>query len=169
MKYYFKENFRFLYADGQLYDKHDEEVYKFENVTLLLPQVNLYKYGKKVGHIKQNFTFFLRSYDIYLDDVFIDSLEQEFTFFKPELSLNKLGWSIKGDFFGWDYQIYNERNQLIAEVDEEIFHLTKHYYIDIRDESNEELLILLVLAINQFDKDRDSSSSSVTFHSSNNN
>ena len=167
MKYYFKENFRLMYADGQLYGPHDEVVYKYENMTLFLPQVNLYKYGKKVGHIKKNFTLFLRSYDIFIDDVFVDSLDQELTFFHPELSLRKLGWTVKGDFFAWDYEIINERGRVIADVNQEIFHLTKHYCIDIHDESNEELIVLVILAINQFDKDRDSSAS-LGAHSSNN-
>ena len=126
----------------------------------VIPQIDLYKYGERVGHVKKNFSWFLRNYDLYLDDVNVDTLQQEFTWFKSELTLERHGWTIKGDFFSWDYQIYDENGDMIADMDQELFRLTKHFTINIFDEDNEELIILLVLAINQFDKDRDSAASS---------
>ena len=64
--------------------------------------------------------------------------------------------------------ITDEEGNLLCEVSEEILHFTKHYSVEIYDEENEELLILLVLAINQFDKDQDSANSSAAAASSNN-
>ena len=59
---------------------------------------------------------------------------------------------------------------MIAEVDQEIFRLTQRFYIDIYDEENEVLIILLVLAINQFDKDvASAAASSSSSHSSSHN
>ena len=160
MKYYLKENFHLLYADGNIYDENDRAVYRYENTTLMFPQIDLYKNGERVGHVKKNFSWFLRNYDLYLDDVNVDTLQQEFTWFKSELTLERHGWTIKGDFFSWDYQIYDENGDMIADMNQELFRLTKHFTINIFDEDNEELIILLVLAINQFDKDRDSAASS---------
>jgi|GEM_PF-2016887 uncharacterized protein YxjI len=160
MKYYLKENFHLLYADGNIYDEYDRPVYSYENTTLMFPQIDLYKNGERVGHVKKNFSWFLRNYDLYLDDVNVDTIQQEFTWFKSELTLERLGWTIKGDFFSWDYQIYNEYGDMIANMDQELFRLTQRFTIDIYDEDNEELIILVVLAINQFDKDRDSAASS---------
>ncbi len=166
MKYSLKENFRFLYADGQLYDEDGDVAYTYENSTLFFPQINLYREDFLLGYVKKNFTWFLRNYDIYFNDELVDSLDQKFTFFRSELELERLGWKIKGDFFSWHYQIYDENDEMIAQVDQEIFRFTQRFYIDIYDEENEVLIILLVLAINQFDKDVAASSAASSSHSS---
>ena len=94
MKYYFKENFRLLYADGSLYDENENAVYDYRNTTLLFPDIELYRDGEFIGHVKKNFTIFLREYDIYLGDELVDRLSQELTFFRSELTLQELGWKI---------------------------------------------------------------------------
>lgn len=165
MKYYFKENFRLLYADGALYNVNDDPVYTYENTTLFFPQINLYRYGEKVGHVKKNFTFFLRQYDIFVGETKVDSLNQEFTFFRQALSLDNLGWRVEGDWMALNYQIYDRYNRMICEVNQEIFHLTRHYTVNILDESQETMILLLVLAINQYDKDLSAARSSSSSHS----
>ncbi|MBQ1521934.1 MAG: hypothetical protein IIZ74_04160 [Erysipelotrichaceae bacterium] len=167
MKYYFKENFRLLYADGALYDSHNNPVYTYRNQTIFFPQIDLFRYGEKVGHVKKNFTFFLRQYDIFVKERMIDTLNQQFTLFRQELQLERLGWTIKGDFLALSYQIYDRNGNMICEVDQELFHLTRQYYVNILDESQEMLIILVVLAINQYDKDL-SASSSAAHHSHSN-
>ncbi|MBR2745222.1 MAG: hypothetical protein IKD99_00705 [Erysipelotrichaceae bacterium] len=167
MKYYFKENFRLLYADGALYDSHNNPVYTYRNQTLFFPQIDLFRYGEKVGHVKKNFTFFLRQYDIFVKERTVDTLNQQFTLFRQELQLERLGWTIKGDFLALSYQIYDRNGNMICEVDQELFHLTRQYYVNILDESQELLIILVVLAINQYDKDL-SASSSAAHHSHSN-
>ena len=167
MKYYFKENFRLLYADGALYDSHNNPVYTYRNQTIFFPQIDLFRYGEKVGHVKKNFTFFLRQYDIFVKGRMIDTLNQQFTLFRQELQLERLGWTIKGDFLALSNQIYDRNGNMICEVDQELFHLTRQYYVNILDESQEMLIILVVLAINQYDKDL-SASSSAAHHSHSN-
>ena len=88
------------------------------------------------------------------------SLQQQLKFIGSEMYIEDLGWTIKGDFLSMNYDIINEQDELIATVDQEIFRLTQRFYIDIYDEDNEELIVLLVLAINQFDKDRKAAASS---------
>lgn len=168
MKYYFKENFRFLYADGALYDSNNNAVYTYENTTLFLPQINLYRYGEKVGHVKKNFTFLLRNYDIAVNERVVDSLQQQFTFFQQDLRLDNLGWKVKGDFLALNYEIYDANDNMIGEVSQELFHLTRHYCVNVIDESQEIMILLLVLAINQYDKDLSAARSSSSSHSGTN-
>ena len=167
MKYYFRENFRFLYADGALYDSNNNQVYTYENQTIFFPEIDLFRYGEKVGHVKKNFTFFLREYDIFVKDRMVDTLNQQFTLFRQELKLNNLGWTVKGDFMALSYQIYDRNDNVICEVDQELFHFTRHYCINVVDESQELLIILVVLAINQYDKDLSAAHSSSAHSSSN--
>ena len=159
MRLYLKENFRLLYPDGQLYDEYGNVVYRYSNITMMFPKIELYKDNQLVGYVKKRFTLFLREYDIYYDDVYIDTLFERFKFFTSELHLEKIGWTVKGDFFSWNYQIYDEKGNIMADVNQDIWHLTKRFYIDIFDEKNKESIILLMLAINQYDRDRDAAAS----------
>ncbi len=167
MKYYFKENFRLLYADGQLYDANNDPVYTYQNNTLILPEIELRQYGNLVGYVKQNFTLLLKSFDIYLGNEYVDSLQEKFRLFVPELYLEKLGWRIEGDFLSLNYEIHDEDNKLICEVNQELFRLTRRYYVNIFDEDREPLIILLVLAINQFDKEKSADAASSASSNSN--
>ena len=159
MKYYFKENFHLIYADGQLYDENNDVAYEYENKTIFFPEIDLYKDGEMIGYVKKQFKWFLRSYDIYHHDEYVARINQELSFLKSKLSIDELGWIIDGDFLNLHYQIHDGNNAL-AKVDQELFRLTKRYYIEIFDEDNEELLILTILAINQFDKDSSSAAAS---------
>ena len=153
MKYYLKENFRFFYADGQLFDEDGNVAYEYENTRLMFPQVCLFRHNDLVGSIQKRLTWFLSRYDIYHHDQYVDSIQQRFKVFENELDMESLGWTIMGDFFSWHYEIYNEYGDLIARADQEPFRWTQRFYIEIYDEDNEELILLLIMAINQFDKD----------------
>jgi len=153
MKYYLRENLRFLLPDGVLYDENGEVVYRYNNVTVLFPQVDLYKKNQFIGSIKRNMTWFLKSYDVYYNNALIDTISEQFKLFRSELTLGR-DWKIKGDIFSWHYEIYDEDNILIARVDQELFRLHRRFYIDVIDEDREEIIMLLIIAINQFDRDK---------------
>ena len=153
MRYYLRENIRLFLPDGVLYNEDNEVVYRYENVTFFLPQINIYKNNTKVGHIKRVFTWFLRSYDVYYNDSLIDTISQNFTFLRSKLTLGR-DWKIKGNIFSWAYEIYDEDDKLIARVNQELFRLHRRFFVDIIDEDREEIIILLVIAINQFDREK---------------
>lgn len=158
MNYYLKENFRFLYHKGLLFDEEGIVAYEFEASTVMFPRLHLYRFGKEIGQVKKNFTLFLSQYDIDLYGEFSDSLQQELTFFKSRLYLENRGWQIKGDFFAWNYEIVDREGYILCSVHEKLFHLTKHFEIQVYDEDNQDLLLLMVLAIFLFDKEKDSNS-----------
>ena len=147
MKYYFKENVKAFLPDGDLYNEKEEVVYHFENTTLFFPDVYLSKDGKKIGHVKKKFNWFIRTYEIYLNDQLVDILNQD-KVLKQELTLQKLGWKVKGDLMGFTYTI-EEDDKLIGKVDQEIDNLKNRSYVEIIDESKQDLLMLVVLAIYQ--------------------
>ncbi|MBR5341210.1 MAG: hypothetical protein IK151_04705 [Erysipelotrichaceae bacterium] len=153
MKFFFEENFRFLYADGQIYDDHQEERYAFANKTLFLPEIRLYKDNENIGYVKRRFTWFLRRYDLYLHDELVAVINQKLTFLRSRMEIEELGWTINSDVLHHRYTISDSEGRKLAIVKQKLLKLTHQYDIEILDDDNEELLILLILAINQFDKD----------------
>ena len=167
MKYYLKENFRFLYDEGQIYDENGDVAYTFEKETLFLPKISLYdSMGAPVGRIETELSFFLREYSIYLYDDYAGKIKQEFRFLSHGLNLDDLGWHIEGDFLAWNYQILDENGDIVADMEQELFHLTKHFNIEVYDEKDRDLVMLVVMAINQYDKSIDNANASASAHSS---
>ncbi|MBQ4253813.1 MAG: hypothetical protein II712_03195 [Erysipelotrichaceae bacterium] len=159
MKYYLKENFHLLFADGTISDENGNVVYTYENQPVMfLPKISLYRDGEKIGSVEKTWTFIGASFDMYLHGEYIDNLRQKMKMFGTRLVFEQLGWSVEGRFGALHYEIYDRNNNLAAVLDQEIFRLTRRFEINILDEENEELIILLVVAINQFDRQLDSGS-----------
>ena len=69
------------------------------------------------------------------------------TFFIPKYDIDYNGWSIEGDFFGWNYSVKQPNGLVAANITRELFHLTDTYSIEIFDDSDEINVLMLVLAI----------------------
>ena len=163
-KYYFKENFHFLYADGQLYDERENIVYDYQNETLMFPKISLYRHGQYLGHVQKNVSFMLSSFDIYVDGILVDTLQQNFALFRNSLYLKQRNWRVEGSFASLHFQIFNDHDELVAEIDKELFRMTQRYFIEIYDEPREIFIILMILAVNQLVKDNDSAAASVSIN-----
>ncbi|MCR5222580.1 MAG: hypothetical protein K6D90_06940 [Lachnospiraceae bacterium] len=155
MKYYFKQEITLLFEKGVLYNENEEEVYTFEGKTFLLPELYLYKNSEFIGRIVTKPAFFIQKYEIYLRDELIDTVTEVPTFFNTKLEMENIGLRVKGNFLQFDYDILGGNDRVLAHVQEELLHLTRHYSIEIFDEEQEELLILIILAIFRFANDSD--------------
>ncbi len=161
-RYYLRENFRFLYADGQIYDENGRKVYTYYNRNMVFPRIDLLKFGVNIGHVKKEFSWFLRHYDIVYGAENMGCLDENLRFLGSEMVIDQLGWTIRGDILSMNYEVFNEDDELIAAVSQEWFRLTQRFGIEIYDEDDEELIILLILAINQYDKDKAASAAAAT-------
>ena len=164
MKYYLKENFRWIKADGQLYNEAGDEVYCYENRGLFLPRIDLYKYDVNIGHVQTRFSWIRAIYDLVYGSEIVGTLNSKLQFIRSSLEIERLGWRVEGDIFSYNFDIINENGIIVAHMNQEVFHMTQHFSIEIFDEDNEELIVLLVLAINQYDKQRKAAAAAATVH-----
>ena len=164
MRYYLEENFRWFKADGQLYNEAGDEVYYYENRGLFLPRIDLYKYDVNIWHVQTRFSWVRAIYDLIYGSETVGTLNSRLQFIRSTLDIEGLGWRVEGDIFSYNFDIINENGIIIAHMDQKIFHMTQHFTIEIFDEDNEELIVLLVLAINQYDKQRKAAASAAAVH-----
>lgn len=102
--------------------------------------------GCKVGVLKEKILKLLPTFEIYINDSYVGCIKKEFTFFKPKFDLDFCGWNVSGDFFGWDYSVYNGGVEIMR-VSKELLHLTDTYVIDVFDDNNALAGLLIALAI----------------------
>ena len=62
--------------------------------------------GNELALIQQKLFSFLPKYYISRGGRDVAEVVKHFTFFKQEYSVNGFGWSIQGDFFAHEYEIY---------------------------------------------------------------
>ena len=103
--------------------------------------------GNDVGYIKERVFTFLPKFEIYLGDNYMGCISKEFTFFKPKFNIDYNGWTVDGDWFEWDYSIFNSTAQTVATVSKELWNWTDTYVIDVQDPNDAICVLMLVLAI----------------------
>ena len=154
MKLIFKQR---MFAWFDSYDIYDEQ----ENVCFSVEgQLSwgrclhvLNARGEHVGTLKQRVLTFLPRFEIYFGEEYVGCLTKEISFFRSNFSMDYNGWSVDGDFLGWDYRILNASGSLVATVSKELFRMTDTYVIDVVDAEDALSALMVVLAI---DAEKDS-------------
>ena len=161
MKYYLEQQADLLYEKGLFLTEDEEEAYTFEADRVMLPEIYLYQNGFEIGHVATKLSLLIRKYDLYIGDELIDTVEEEPQLFRSKLVMENLGYQIRGDIWNLNFEIINESDEIVCEVQEEMWHLMKNFSVDIFDEENEILLLLIVLAIFRFTNDSDDTNTTV--------
>ena len=103
------------------------------------------KTGLEAGRINEKtFTFLHRA--VVESRVETFEIVRELSFFKPRYSVSN-GWSIAGNFTGWDYEIKDDLGRTVASVSKEIFRFSDTYTLSCEDPSNELTALLCAITI----------------------
>ena len=89
--------------------------------------------GHEVLRIEQKLWSFLPTYHIYLGDELVAEVKKKMTFFKAGYQITPSGWTIEGDVWGYNFDIFDDET-LIAHVKKAVFSWTNHYEIDVLDD-----------------------------------
>ena len=154
MKYYLKEKLRFFVNEGDLMDEEKNVVYRYDNRTKFSPKINLYRNDEKIACVQSEFSLFYARYAMYYRDKEVGKLEQRFNKTEPEFLIQGLGWRVKGDMNAMKYDIFDEKGELLVNVSQQPFDQILRMCIDIKDEEREELILTCVMAVYQYQKQR---------------
>ena len=103
--------------------------------------------GKELGCIKQEIFTFMPKFYMYFGQQCVGSICRELSLFGPKYNIDYKGWSVEGDWWEWDYAIYNSSGTHIAQISKELFNFTDTYIIDVRYPEDAIYALMLVLAI----------------------
>lgn len=148
MKLLFKQRF-FSWLDSyDIYNEHGDTVYVVKGQLAFSHTLKIFDAkGIEVGTVTEKLLTLFPKFEMYIGDRYVGCIKKEFSFFAPKFSVDCNGWIVKGDFFEWDYKIYDSNEKLVAVVSKEIFNFTDTYSIDLKDDSNALGVLMLVLAI----------------------
>ncbi len=132
-----------------VYDRNGTAVYKVSAEFLSWGhKLHIYSYAqdREVAFISERVFSFLRKADVEINGLECGTITKEFSFFVPKYSLNYNGWQVKGDFFGWDYQIFSHSGN-VATVSKQILSWGDTYELCIENDRDELLALVTVITI----------------------
>ena len=148
MKLLFKQRFFSWFDSYDIYDEFGQTVYVVKGKFSWGHCLKIYDpQGSEIGTVKEDVLTFLPKFDMYLKDQYIGCIRREFSLFRPTFTVDCNGWQVEGDWFEWDYTIYNSSGYPIASVSKELLEFTDTYVIDVQDPKDALSALMLVLAI----------------------
>lgn len=140
-----------VFSWGDTYDIYDEygnvkymvkaEVFSFGH------RLHVYNaLGNEIGQIHQKLFTFMPKFEIEIGGRVYGTISRQVTFFKPEYEIDFNGWYVKGDFLGWDYDVFS-RNGLILHITKEWLQWGDTYVLDFANPEDELMGLMLVIAI----------------------
>ena len=156
-----KQKFR---LGGERFDiKDDRGVvnYQVEGSFFQIPKTfTIYDaYGEQVSEISKEFFTLLPRFTIQLRNGSNFVIRKKLTFFRDKYEFDNLGLRIEGNIWDLNFKLLDDRDQVIAEIAKELFHLTSTYTVTVYDESYADQVISLCVAIDYVEMlERDSNS-----------
>lgn len=154
MKLLFKQRMFSWFDSYDVYNEEGNTVFSVEGQLSWGKMLEIHDAsGAHVGTLKQKVFSFLPTFELYIGDNFVGSIRKEFSFFTPSFDIDCNGWHVDGDWFEWDYTIYDASGAVVATVSKELFNWTDTYVLDVRDPADAVTVLMLTLAI---DAEKDS-------------
>ena len=144
-----KQKFR---LGGERFDiKDDRGVvnYQVEGSFFQIPKTfTIYDaYGEQVSEISKEFFTLLPRFTIQLRNGSNFVIRKKLTFWRDKYEFDDLGLRIEGNIWDLNFKLLDDRDQLVAEIRKEIFHLTSTYTETVYEDSYADLVISLCVAI----------------------
>ncbi|KAF3302830.1 hypothetical protein FPV21_00935 [Carnobacterium sp. PL12RED10] len=151
MKLYMKQKLFSLKQDFNIYDHNQTPLFRVSGKLFSFGrQLRIYDVltNEELAYVKESPFRFLTHLKVYKGNDYIATIQQKMTLFKTKMTIEDIGWTIQGDFLGWQYVITDEKNQTIAEVKARMLSWSDTFEITIDDTQVDPIIVLaIILAI----------------------
>lgn len=149
MKLLFKQRLFSWFDSYDVFDESGAVVYTVKGQLSWGHKLNIFDAeGSFLGTVKEKVFRLTPTFELYVGDELVGTIRREFlSIFRPRYEIDMNGWSAEGSFLEWDYTIRNADGSVAATVSKELFHLTDHYVIDVKDRNDAFCALMFVLAV----------------------
>ena len=144
-----KQKFRLGEERFDIKDEMGNVAYQVEGSFFKIPKTfTIYDaYGEQVSEISKEFFTLLPRFTIQLRNGSNFVIRKKLTFWRDKYEFDDLGLRIEGNIWDLNFKLLDDRDQLVAEIRKEIFHLTSTYTVTVYEDSYADLVISLCVAI----------------------
>ncbi len=148
MKLLFKQRFFSWFDSYDVYNEYGERAFTIKGQLAWGHCLKIFDArGEEVATVKERILTFLPEFELYIGEKKVGCISKELAFFRQKFSIDFNGWTVDGDWTGWDYTIYNDAGRKIAQVSKELLNWTDTYVIDIENSQDALCALMLVIAI----------------------
>lgn len=148
MKLLFKQRLFSWFDSYDIYDESGNTVYIVKGQLSWGHCLKIFdNIGREVGMVKERIFTFMPKFELYLGGNCVGQIEKKIALFANRYNIDCNGWSVDGNFFGWDYSIVDSGGNAVASISKELLHLTDTYVIDVVSPRDALLSLMVVLAI----------------------
>lgn len=156
-----------LYTSAKLLSLHkdinitdDAERVRYHASTKLfsiLDKTDVYDASmRQVAHIeKKLFTFHERHFITMGNGQEFELSNELFHIVKDITNIEGLGWQLRGNILGLNYELYDYRGSIVAVIGQKLLSIQDKYCIDIYQPGKEDIVIAIVVALQHMIRDRE--------------
>ena len=120
-----------------------------------------------MAHIeKKFFTLHERHFITMANGTAFQLSNELFHLIKDVSNLEGLGWQLQGNVLGLNFELYDEKGEIIAVIAQKLFSLHDKYCIDIYRPEYEKEVVAILITLQHMIRDREAASSSSSSSSS---
>ena len=123
--------------------------------------------GRPVAHIERKFfTLHERHFITMADGTAFELSNELFHLVKDVTNIEGLGWQLRGNILGLNFELYDENGRVIAVIAQKLFSLHDKYCIDIYRPECEKFVVAILVTLQHMIRDREAASASSSSSSS---
>ena len=119
--------------------------------------------GQPVAHIERKlFTLHERHFVTMADGLYFELSNELFHLIKDITNIEGLGWQLRGNILGLNFELYDGNGQIIAVIGQKMLSLHDKYCVDIYRPECEKIVVAILVALQHMIKTREASSASAS-------
>lgn len=123
--------------------------------------------GRHVAHIERKlFTLHERHFITMAEGTAFELSNELFHLVRDVTNIEGLGWQLRGNILGLNFELYDENGQIIAVIAQKLFSLHDKYCIDIYRPEYEKFVVAILITLQHMIRDREAASASSSSSSS---
>lgn len=150
-------------------DEREEIVYHSESKFLSLrDKTDIFQAdGTPVAHMERKiFTLHERHFVTMADGLSFELSNELFHLVKDITNIEGLGWQLRGNILGLNFELYDAAGNIIAVISQKMFSIHDKYCIDIYRPEYEKIAVAILITLQHMIRDRNAASSSSSGSSS---
>ena len=158
-----------LHKDTDITDENEKVLYHSSSKFLSLHDKTdiTDSEGNHVAHIERKFlTLHERHFITMADGTYFELSNELWHIVKDISNIEGLGWVLKGNIAGLNFQLYDQEENIIAVISHKFLSLHAKYCVDIYKPEAEKIVVAILITLQHMIKDRQASSASFSSSSS---
>lgn len=158
-----------LHKHTDITDEHEQVVYHAQTKFPSLHDKTdvLDASGNRVAHIERKLLTLHERHFVTMENGTSFQISNElFHIVRDITNIEGLGWQLRGNIAALNFELYDERDQVIAVISQKFLSLHDKYCVDIYQPEHEQAVVAILVTLQHMIRDREARSSSFSSSSS---